>query len=188
MAAGTETTEDRLRGQLEELRGSYDEAVVAPRSSRRGGMTSILVFEVGSASFAVRADSLMEVVHAEGMVAVPCPSPQIAGALTHRQEVVSVLDLRRILEIPDRSDAKPRWILVLRPSSTQCAILADSVVGIRRVNLACIPQATESHDDTLVIADSVTIDGQPVAIVETESLAAGDLTTGQRDASTTKGD
>jgi len=185
MAAGTETTEDRLRGQLEELRGAYDEAVVAPRTLRRGETTALLVFEVGSAAFAVPADRLVEVVRAEGMVSVPCSPPQIAGALTHRQEVVSVLDLRRLLEIPDRTDAKPGWVLVLRPKSTQCAVLADSVVGVRRVNLTRLFRDAQDRGDTPIIADSVTIDGQPVAIVDTESLASGAVTTGQRGTSTT---
>lgn len=185
MVVEAEGIESRLLGQLEDLRGSYDQAILAPRTARRADTIALLLFEIGSAAFAVPANCLVEVVRAEGIVSVPCAPSHIAGAITHRQEVVSVLDLRRLLKIPDPTNAKPGWILVLRPRSTQCAILADSVIGIRRVNLTRLPQATESRHDTPIIADSVTIDGQPVAIVDTESLASGTFTTGQRGASTT---
>ncbi len=185
MPAGTETTEDRLRGQLEALRNSYDQAVIAPRAVRRSETTELLVFEIGSAAFAVPVGRLVEAVRAEGMVAVPCSPPQIAGALTHRQEVVSVLDMRRLLGIPAATDAKPGWALVLRPNSSQQAILADSVVGIRRVNLARLPPVSAEDGDTRIIAESVMLDGRPVAIVNTECPAFGAVTTGKPGASMT---
>ena len=172
MVAGTETTEDRLRGQLEELRGSYDEAVVAPRTLRRGETTALLVFEVGSATFAVRAEHLVEVVRAEGMVAVPCSPPQIAGALTHRQETVSVLDLRRLLEIPDRTDAEPGWVLVLRPRSEQRALLVGSVIGLRRLHPDELDIASSGEEGASCIAGSLVVDGRSVALLNVEALSS----------------
>ncbi len=172
MAGSTEGIERRLRGQLGELRESYDQDLIEPKTARRAEVTPLLVFEVGSAAFAVRADRLVEVTRPEGMVAAPCSPPHVAGAITHRQEVVSVLDLRKLLGIPDRSSRKDEWVLVLRPRSSQSAILADAMVGVRTVDPKQFDGAMERADGTSILVGNIVIDDRPVAIVDIDTLTS----------------
>ncbi len=171
MAAAIGAREDILRGQPEELRRSGDDTIVASSNLQRRDTRTLLVFEVGSAAFALSTQHLSEVVCAKGMVAVPCSPPQIAGAIAHRREVVSALDLGRVLQMPGRNDAKPRFAIVLRPGAPQCAILADCVVGIRRVSATRLPGVEVRWIGSTIVTGKVTIDGRTVAIVDTESQA-----------------
>jgi chemotaxis signal transduction protein len=172
MVVTTKEIEDRLREQLNELRNSYRQAVIESRWARRVRTRTILVFEVASAAFAVPAENLLEVVSAKGLVAVPCGPKHIAGAITHRQELVCVLDLKTLLDMPDADVANNRRILVLRPASNQWALLAESVIGIHKINPARLNASTAHEQNNSIISDNIVIDGRPVAMLDIEALAS----------------
>lgn len=162
----------RLCDQLAELRGAYDQAVIAPRRLRSRATSMLLVFEVESAAFAVRADHLAEVVRGEGMVTVPDSPAGIAGALTFRQEVISVLDLRRLLKFPDQGHSRSEWVLVLRSQRMQTALLADSIIGVWKIETGKLDEQGEDVDCVAIIARTLVVENRSVAILNVEALTS----------------
>lgn len=166
--------EGRLRDQLNELRNSYTQSVIESRWRHRVRTRNVLVFKVVSAAFVVPTDNLLEVVSAKKMVAVPCGGGHIAGAIAHRQELVCVLDLKTLLQMPNTEAeiTENQWILVLRPASNQWALMADSLIGIRKVNPARLGFARADEQTSSIIKGNIVIDGHSVAILDIETLAS----------------
>jgi len=165
----------RLCDQLTELRDSCDLAVIRPKQLRRMETSTLLVFEVGTAAFGVQAEHLAEVVRCEGLVSVPSAPSGIAGALNFRQEVVSVLDLRRLLKFQNQETSRPDWVLVLRSKGLQTALLADSVIGVWKIE-ADSPydpyDNTKDVDRSAIIERTLVVENRSVAILNVEALTS----------------
>lgn len=171
MAIATEKIEYHLRERLGALRASYEQALIAPRSVRQDTAEALFAFEVGTAALAVPTSHLVAVIRADGMVAVPCSPPHIAGALAHGQEVLSVLSLSTLLKVADHGDAKDKWVLVLRPRSRQWALSVDSVIGVRKLDPGSLGAASERDGGTSFLMGNMVIDDRSVAILDIEALS-----------------
>lgn len=130
----------------------------------------MLVFEVGSAAFGIKVDSLVQVLPAKAMVGVPCASPYVTGAIAYQQEAVSVLNLKALLEMSAAEDGGNEWVLVLRPRSSQWALAADSVHGVHKVDSTHMHLMSRSEEDAAIVAGEVLLDGRSVAILDVGAL------------------
>ena len=58
---------------------------------------------------------------------IPLAPPEVAGSLNLRGRIVTALDLRRRLKLPDRTADMPRMALVTEQGSELYALLVDAV-------------------------------------------------------------
>ncbi len=169
-ADATQKLDSRLKEQLDGLRTSYAEAVTAPKLTSQARLEALFVFEVGSAAFGIKVDRLMQVLPAKDVVAVPSAPPYVSGAIAFRQEAVSVLNLRALLQMPASEDGTGEWVLVLHPRSSQWALAADSTHGVHKVEAARLHRTSESEEGASIVVGEVLIDGRSVAILDVEAL------------------
>ncbi len=96
----------------------------------------MLVCRVGAERYAFDLDLLREVRLPTGLTPVPCTPPFVAGVLNVRGEILTVLDLAALLDLP-RRDAPPpsaRAALVQLPEA-RVGLLVDEVLGVERIAL-----------------------------------------------------
>ena len=172
MATATEELEQRLRDQLTELRSSYEDTLIAPTTTRQATTSTLLVFEVGPAALAMSVGRLVEVIRPEGIVAVPCAPEHVAGAITHRQEIVTVLNMRSLLGISEGRRKEGQWALVVRPRSELRALLVDAVIGVHKVPRQSLDTASRGEGDASFIFGNAVVDGRSVALLNVENLSS----------------
>jgi chemotaxis signal transduction protein len=135
---------ERLGRQLRELRESYESALAAPRVHDRARGEPHALFEVAGSTFALRAAELGELRSAANMVRVPAAGAVIAGAIAHRQEIVQVIDLRALFELPERG-GPAGLVLVLRPLALRTGVLCERMLGLQRVAPYAIARLDRPH-------------------------------------------
>lgn len=157
----------RLVEQLTELREAYDRAITAPRLALSMRGNSLFLFEVAESVIALPAVELTETLPAEHLVRAPGGGRRVVGAVTYRQEIVQVLDLRPILGLDSSRAPASGWVLVLRPLQRRTGFLADSLIGLTKVAGAEI----EALDQPFHTGHFV-LDGRPVTVLSTQQILA----------------
>ncbi|WP_207484049.1 chemotaxis protein CheW [Arenibaculum pallidiluteum] len=107
------------------------ERLAAPRiaeAPRAGG--SVLSFGIGPETYAIALGSLTEAAALEGCAAVPGWPPELLGVVNRRGTLVPVLDLRRVLGLPE--PAEPGAVLFLRGVRT-IGLRVDALGEVRQV-------------------------------------------------------
>lgn len=92
-----------------------------------------VVFVLGSERFALESAYLTEVSEATEIVPVPCTPAFVLGIVNLRGEVLSVIDLRRFFELPERGLSDMNRLLVLSSGRMRFGLLADAVEGVRQI-------------------------------------------------------
>ncbi|MBQ7567210.1 chemotaxis protein CheW [bacterium] len=94
------------------------------------GKINLLVFYLGSESYAIDASKVLEIVPTERMTSLPSLPPFILGVLPVRGMIWSIMDLRIFFNIPRKGICDhPRAILV-ETSQLRFGILTDSTLDI----------------------------------------------------------
>lgn len=83
--------------------------------------------------FGVESQKIQEVVSYRDLRSVPLAPPAVSGLMNLRGQVVVALELRRQLELPDRSGGATPICLVVRASGGEVCMLADEVGNVVEV-------------------------------------------------------
>ena len=90
-------------------------------------MRRLCTFFLDELHFGIDVDAVQEVLRYQAMTPVPLAPPVVAGLINLRGQIVTALDLRRRLELPER----PRELLptnvVLRSSTVGASLLVDAI-------------------------------------------------------------
>ena len=107
-------------------------------------MTASLVqfctFSLDGLWFGVAVDRVQEIVRQQRFTRVPLAPPVIHGLLNLRGQIVTVMDLRRRLELPDRATSTTPMNVVIRTEDGLVSLLVDQIGDV-------VVVATETRDD-----------------------------------------
>lgn len=111
------------------------EAFAAPArlKDEESGIQAV-VFTLGGERFAFETAYLKEVSPVSEIVSVPCTPPFVLGIVSLRGEVLSIIDLRKFFELPDRGISDMNRLLVLASGEMRFGVLADTVEGVRVIS------------------------------------------------------
>ena len=127
-------------------------------------------FQAGGFFFGVDVTRVQEVVRFQALTHVPLAPPEVCGLINLRGQIITTIDLRRRLGLPDRApDAQPTNLLITTPEGAVSlqvdqiedviAVEAGSIepppemmaAGVRR----CIAGVSKQRDRLLLILDEV---------------------------------
>jgi purine-binding chemotaxis protein CheW len=140
----------------------------------------VLVFEVAGERYAFDSTLVGEVLRMVPLTPLPGVPDHVVGIVALRGDVLPVLDLRSLLNLPLARLAEPAAIIVLRSADMQFGVLAEAVVGVARYSLntlqSAIPGlARNDHDwlqgiapDRTAVFDAAALLADPRLIVETD--------------------
>ena len=96
-----------------------------------------IVFGLGGARYAVSIRSVLELDRLSPITPVPNTPEFVLGVTNVRGDVVSVLDLRRLLGLPPLARPETGRLIQVRPSgrAVRSGVLVDSILGMRPVRL-----------------------------------------------------
>lgn len=90
-----------------------------------------LVFTLGAERYAIELNGLAEVLPLIGCTPVPGAPLELAGVVNLRGEIRPVLDLARVLALPEADGRSPGWLLLLRGHGQTVGLRVDQVEKIR---------------------------------------------------------
>jgi purine-binding chemotaxis protein CheW len=91
------------------------------------GRRQLITFRVGKHLFGIDIDEVQEVLTAREISPVPLAPPEVEGLLNLRGRIVTAVELRRRLGLPERSARRVPMVIVLRPERGSVSLLADAV-------------------------------------------------------------
>lgn len=93
----------------------------------------VIEFCLGAERYGVEASFVREVFLLTDLTRLPCTPPFVLGIINVRGEIVSLIDLRRFFDLPDKGLTDLNKVIVLHSDSMLFGILADRIVGMRTV-------------------------------------------------------
>lgn len=93
----------------------------------------IMIVRIGSARYGIALPDIVEVTGGSTCAPVPGAPPEVVGLIQVRGEVRPVLDVGRILGVPEDDSGGSKCILLLRRGSREIGVQVDGVEDIRTV-------------------------------------------------------
>ncbi len=118
------------------------------------GEVEILEFIVNGIHYGINVIKVKEILEVDCITKLPNVSPAVAGLTLVRGDVVTVIDLKYILENVKKNEKKSKTILC-EFNKMKVAFSVDSVVGIHRIEWKNIKKPNETDEASLVIAHIV---------------------------------
>jgi purine-binding chemotaxis protein CheW len=91
-------------------------------------------FYAGNMFFGVWVREVQEVLLYQDMVHVPLASPVVRGLINLRGQIVTAIDLRRRLDLPDREDGVDPMNVVIRTDDGAVSLLVDQIGDVVEVD------------------------------------------------------
>lgn len=91
-------------------------------------------FTVAGLAFGVDATRVQEVIRYQEMTPVPLAPPTVAGLINLRGEIVTAIDLRGRLGLPERDDARLPMNVVLTTDGGAVSLLVDEIGDVLDVD------------------------------------------------------
>jgi len=180
--------EDGRRSAPEERRRILrDRAKVLARKPEREASDEVYIevveFRLAQERYAVESAFVREVYPLKELTPLPCTPPFVLGIVNVRGQILSVVDLKVLFELPEEGLTDLNRVIILRSNSMEFGILADAILGTRRVLLgqvqASLPTLTDVREEYLkgvteermVILDAEKLLADPRTVVHEEVKA-----------------
>jgi len=95
----------------------------------------VVQFLVAGQSYAFDGSMVREVSPCKQLTRIPCTPRFIAGVVNVRSEIIPVLDIRNLFQLPAGWPNNCK-LIVLQSADTRLGVLADDVIGVTTLSLA----------------------------------------------------
>jgi purine-binding chemotaxis protein CheW len=132
-----------------------------------------IVFGLNGARYAVSIRSVLELDRLSPITPVPNTPEFVLGVTNVRGDVVSVLDLRRLLGLPPLARPETGRLIQVRPTKNvvRSGVLVDSILGMRPVRTGRIePDPTADAHLGLVLDGLYADNPEPLRVLNIEKL------------------
>lgn len=129
----------------------------------------LLVFSLSGERYGIETTHVLEVIPLGDLTRVPCTPPFVLGVVNHRGRILSVLDFRRLFELPGQELNQGGRIVAVEAGGMTFGIFADAVDGLVRLGTEEVaPPLAALTGDRQTFLRGVT--AGMVAVVDLESL------------------
>jgi purine-binding chemotaxis protein CheW len=98
----------------------------------------VIEFLLAHERYAVEVAFVREVYPLKDLTPVPCAPPFVLGIINIRGQIVSVTDIKQFFDLPRKEITDQAKVLILQNQKMELGILADAVVGERKIPVADI--------------------------------------------------
>jgi purine-binding chemotaxis protein CheW len=135
----------------------------ADRKEQAGACLQVVEFMVAHERYGIESINIREVCPLRDFTTVPCTPPFVLGIINVRGQIVSVVDLRKFFDLPEKVLSDLNRAIILHHAGMEFAILADLINGVRYVPLSDIqPSLPTLTGIRLEYLKGVTTDGMVI--------------------------
>ncbi len=117
------------------------------------GEVEILEFTVKGEHYAINVVKVKEILHIDNIAKVPNAHPAVPGISLIRGEVITVIDMRQVLENEKNENVSKSMTLVCEFNQMKVAFAIDEVLGITRIGWSDIKKPSSITSSSLVIGN-----------------------------------
>jgi purine-binding chemotaxis protein CheW len=119
--------------------------------------------------FGIDVLEVQEVIRHQEMTRVPLAPAAVRGLINLRGQIVTAIDLRRRLDLPDRADGTPPVNVVVRTDGGAVSLLVDEIGEVLQVPEAAFERPPETLRGTArdLIRGAYKLDGRLLLILDT---------------------
>lgn len=99
-----------------------------------GEHIEVVEFVLAHERYAIESHYVREVTPLENLTPLPCTPAFVLGIVNVRGEILSVIDLKKFFDLPEKGLTDLNKVIVLQSGNMLFGILADVIAGVR-----CIP-------------------------------------------------
>ncbi|MBW9151704.1 chemotaxis protein [Clostridium estertheticum] len=118
------------------------------------GEVEILEFIINNKFYAINIIKVKEVINASNLTQLPESHPAIAGLTLYRDKIITLIDLRYVLEKQHKNEIKSP-IILCEFNKIEVAFSIDSIVGVHRIKWEQITKPDDISTNSLVIGNIV---------------------------------
>ncbi|MBF0551742.1 MAG: purine-binding chemotaxis protein CheW [Deltaproteobacteria bacterium] len=93
----------------------------------------VVGFHLGLEKYAIELTHVAEVYPLKDLTPLPQTPPFVLGIFNARGRIISVLDLKKLIGLPDVGLTNLNRVIVLRGGDMEFGILADSILGVKLI-------------------------------------------------------
>lgn len=126
--------------------------------------------------FGVPVERVQEVIRFQEMTEVPMASPVVSGLINLRGQIVTALDLRRRLTLPDRNGDRPPMNVVIQAEDEAVSVLVDEIGDVLEVRDEIFEEPPENLEGTAreLIRGAYKLDGRLLLVLDIEKTLTVD--------------
>jgi purine-binding chemotaxis protein CheW len=94
-------------------------------------VTLLLAYE----TYAIETAYVREVYPLKDLTPLPCTPPFVAGIVNVRGQVMSVIDLKKLFELPAKGITDLNKVVIISDGDMEFGILADAILDVRNIPL-----------------------------------------------------
>jgi len=146
-----------LKARAEALARSPDTAA-GPRDA-----LEVVEFVLAYERYAIETVFVREIQPLRDLTPLPCTPAHVRGIVNLRGEILSIVDIKRFFDLPEKGLPDLNKVIVLQAPSMEFGILADAIAGTRMLDRgalqASLPTLTDIRADYLkgVTSDRVVV-------------------------------
>ncbi|MEJ2578032.1 MAG: chemotaxis protein CheW [Kineosporiaceae bacterium] len=110
-------------------------------------MSQLSTFHVGKYLFGVDVALVQEIVRLQQITPVPLAATEIAGLINLRGEVLTAIDLRARLGLPQSESTREQVNVVIRVDDEPVSLLVDEIGGVLEVSQVPFEQTPSTVDE-----------------------------------------
>lgn len=95
----------------------------------------VLVVRIGAERYAIELREIAETLPFTRCAPVPGSPPQFLGVIGLRGELRAVVDMSRMLGLPERADREAGFVLVLRRPGLEIGLRVDSIEALSKIRM-----------------------------------------------------
>lgn len=101
-----------------------------------GERIEVVEFVLAQERYAVESEHVRDVYPLEHLTPVPCTPAFVLGIVNLRGEILSVIDIKKFFDLPDKGLTDLNKVIVLDSGSMHFGILADAIIGVHAIPMA----------------------------------------------------
>ena len=107
-----------------------------PGKAKAADALEIVEFMLAHEKYGVETSFVREIHPLTNLTPLPCTPAFVLGVVNLRGEIVSVIDIKKFFELPEKGLTDLNKVVVLQSEAMRFGVLADAVLGVRRVPVA----------------------------------------------------
>ena len=125
-------TDDDRRKILRERAGQL--AREPERRDEDARMIEVIEFVLAYERYAFESSFVREIHPLKNFTPLPCTPPFVVGIMNVRGQIISIVDLKRFFDLPEKGLADLNKVIILQGENIEFGVLADSIIGATSLN------------------------------------------------------
>lgn len=127
------------RAESERILKARARRLARPAAAKATGESiEVLAFRVGAESYALQPRHVERVCALDNLTPIPGVPAFVLGIVSLAGEILSVVDLRRMFELPEHGLGELNKVIVLALEAMRFGILVDHIDGIRQIPVGAL--------------------------------------------------